>query len=145
MLSPRALSALSLVVAGAAICLCAPTAHAGERAGEDCFHAAVAKRKTSLGVHQWTIRLVTSWCTEPGAAGRREITSVSRRVSVRTGTSWRLVSRNLASERDPRTATTYADFHLRLRYPYFEQNCYPRLEIHMTARGASSTHRATGC
>ena len=128
---------LALLVASAA-----PAA--GETVPEKCFHESVRRHKESLGVHQWTIRLATRWCAGT-VDGRPQITSVNRRVTVRTGTNWKLVSRNLASERDRRTATSYADFHFRLRYPYFEQHCYPRLEIHMTARGASQTHRRTGC
>ena len=145
MLKPRIRTAIAMLAAAALMGAVTLPAQAGEHPRVDCFHAAVGKRKTSLGVHQWTIRLITTWCSAPGARGRPEITSVNRRVLVRTGTNWRLVSRNVANERTPRTATTYADFHFRLRYPHFEQNCYPRLEIHVTARGASSTHRETGC
>ena len=122
------------------MCVIALPAHAGERSPEECFQAAVAKRKTSLGVHQWTAGLRVRWCAAEG-----RVRAVRREARVRTGTNWQLVSKRVTERGGRRAATVVAGFHFRLRYPQFEQNCYPRLAIHVTGGGESRIRRRTGC
>jgi hypothetical protein len=130
-----------LVMAGA---LAAPATAESRGTDQRCFTASVGIHKTSLGVHQWTVRQRTRWCSAR-VGGRREIVSLRRELRVRTGTNWKLVSKRIDADRGRRSATNTAQFHFRLRYPYFEQNCYPRLAITMTAGGESRTSRETGC
>jgi hypothetical protein len=114
-------------------------------AGERCYDARAGERKTSFGVHQWTVRLDVHWCAT-GGPGRRSITSVSRDTRVRTGTNWRLISRSGGVERhNRRRASAESRFHFRLRYPYFEQNCYPRLALTLFANGEFERSVSTGC
>lgn len=129
---------------GVAIALPAP-ADGAASPNERCFAAAAGKRKTSLGVHQWTVRQKSHWCAER-RRGSWRITSVERRTRIRTGTNWRLVSRGGGIERDgSQSATGHSHFHFRLRYPYFEQNCYPRLKVTMWPSGDWTRSVRTGC
>ncbi len=131
-----------MLLAPPAVFAAAPSAGA---AGERCHDARAAERKTSFGVHQWTVRLDVHWCAT-GGPGRRSITSVSRDTRVRTGTNWRLVSRSGGVERQSRRrASAESRFHFRLRYPYFEQNCYPRLALSLLANGEFERSVSTGC
>jgi hypothetical protein len=110
-----------------------------------CHETTVGKRKTSLGVHQWTVRLEAEWCVQQGARGPR-IVSVIRDTRVRTGTNWKLVSRSGGVNWEGRRrATAESRFHFRLRYPYFEQNCYPRLAVEVRADGGYERLARTGC
>ena len=109
-----------------------------------CYVAKAGKRKTSLGAHQWTVRQEVRWCAET-RAGRRRITAAERRASVRTGTNWRLLSRSGAIRRRGARFVAESRFHFRLRYPYFEQNCYPRIEIKIWPSGRWARSVATGC
>ena len=118
-----------------------PTAGAAKR----CYDARAGKRKTSLGVHQWTARLAVEWCV--AGKGRNEsIVSVSRDTRVLTGTNWRLISRSGGVERESRRrAVAESRFHFRLRYPSFEQNCYPRIALILYANGGFERSVSTGC
>jgi hypothetical protein len=136
--------ALTSAVALAAVSLATLPGTAGARTGERCFDASIREHKTSLGVHQWTVRLETHWCSAL-RDDRWELVEVQRRASVRTGTNWKVISKRVTNDGGLRTATVTADYHLRLRYPWFEQNCYPVLEIRMNARGESRESRETGC
>ena len=126
----------------------APTGAAADsapRGADDCFTAQAGKRKTSLGVHQWTVRLHAEWCVAE-RDGRRTIVSAERRTIVRTGTNWRLISRSGSiTGKQTRHATAESRFHFRLRYPYLEQNCYPRVAIELWASGAFERSVETGC
>jgi hypothetical protein len=120
-------------------------APAAERGADRCFTATAKKRKTSLGVHQWTARLDAEWCVAE-RNGRTRIVSAGRETSVRTGTNWRLIWRSGEVDLDgPRRAKAEARFHFRLRYPYFEQNCYPRLALELFVDGAAERTVRTGC
>jgi len=142
--------ALITTTAAIAIALVAPPAlQAGEtgsaEASKRCYDARAAKRKTSLDIHQWTVRLDAHWCVS-GQHGRESIVSVSRDTTVRTGTNWRLVSRSGGVEQENRRrASAESRFHFRLRYPYFEQNCYPRLALTLLANGEFEREVRTGC
>ena len=105
----------------------------------------MVKRKTSVGAHQWTIEHRNTWCAEL-RRGRRRIVSVHRRARFETGTNWRLVGRSgSASKTGPATASSVTRAHFRLHYPYFEQNCFPRIETVMTATGGFDYTVDTGC
>ena len=124
----------------------APASQAREAgvADQRCFEAKVGKRKTSLGIHQWTVRQFTRWCAEHDGT-RWRIVSIGRRAIFRTGTNWRLVSRSgLVRERD-RSASAASWFHFRLRYPHFEQNCYPRLALKVWPSGRYERDVYIGC
>ena len=144
-----ALTVTTLLAALAAALLVPPTLHASERAAagvtERCYEARAGKRKTSLGVHQWTARMTVRWCV--AGRGRNEsIVSVSRDTRVRTGTNWRLISRSGGVEGEGRrVATAETRLHFRLRYPYFEQNCYPRLALTLHVDGGFERSVSTGC
>ena len=124
----------------------APAAAASAEPGPDrCFEAGAAKRKTSLGVHQWTLRLRAEWCVAE-TGGRPRIVSVRRSTRVRSGTNWKLISRSGSTEREgSRRATVESRAHFRLRYPYLEQNCYPSVAIEMLTTGAFTRTVRTGC
>jgi hypothetical protein len=140
---PRIAAVLSIAVLAAAAALFPGHAAAGD--AQQCFTAAAVKHKTSLGVHQWTVRLVAEWCVVE-RRGRARIVSVDRDTTIRTGTNWRLVSRSGAIELEgARRATVESRFHFRLRYPYFEQNCYPRLALHLLPDGEFERSVRTGC
>jgi hypothetical protein len=146
---PALILSITTIAAVLAVALAAPpVASAGATtsaaAGERCYDARAVKRKTSFGIHQWTARLKVHWCV----TGRRDpsIVSVTRDTSVRTGTNWRLISRSGGIEREGRRrATAESRFHFRLRYPYFEQNCYPRLALTLFANGGFERSASTGC
>jgi hypothetical protein len=128
-----------------AVTLALPLPAAGaDGPDQRCFAAKAGKRKTSLGVHQWTARQEVRWCAER-RAGRWRIASAQRRVSVRTATNWRLLSRGGEIRRRGARAVAESRFHFRLRYPYFEQNCYPRLEVKIWPSGKWTRSVATGC
>jgi hypothetical protein len=139
-----------MIFAIAVTAFAAPTAAAADAAPDGaspdrCFTANAGKRKTSLGAHQWTVRLRTEWCVAD-VEGRPRIVSVRRSTRVRTGTNWRLISRGGSLEREgSRRATAELRAHFRLRYPYFEQNCYPRVSIETLATGAFTRTVRTGC
>jgi opacity protein-like surface antigen len=133
--------AIGLVVLTAA----AGAAAATEPAPDRCFDASAGKHKTSLGAHQWTLRVTAEWCVAD-AGGRPHIVSTRRSTRVRTGTNWKLISRASSTEREgSRRATVESRAHFRLRYPYFEQNCYPRVAIEVQANGAFTRTVRTGC
>jgi hypothetical protein len=120
-------------------------AHDASRGELRCHDATVGKRKTSLGIHQWTVRLTAEWCVREGAK-RLRIVSVSRDTRVRTGTNWKLVSRSGGVDWEGRRrATAESRFHFRLRYPYLEQNCYPRLALEVRADGGYERVARAGC
>ena len=79
-------------------------------------------------------------------AKRPRIVSVSRDTRVRTGTNWKLVSRSGGVDWEGRRrATAESRFHFRLRYPYLEQNCYPRLALEVRADGGYERVARAGC
>ncbi len=134
------LTGLAIVVA-----LALPLRAAGaDGPGRTCFAAKAGKRKTSLGAHQWTVRQEVIWCAER-RAGRRRIVAADRRVSVRTGTNWRLLSHGGEIRRVGARVVAESRFHFRLRYPYLEQHCYPRIEITIRPSGDWARSVATGC
>jgi hypothetical protein len=141
---------ITTVALASAIALLAPPSvqAAGESsvgAGERCYDARAGKRKTSLGIHQWTARLRVQWCVA-GPSDRPSIVSVSRDTSVRTGTNWRLITRSGGVDRDNRRrVTAESRFHFRLRYPSFEQNCYPRIALTLFANGGFERSVNAGC
>lgn len=122
----------------------AETAAAGDGADVRCYSATARKRKTSLGVHQWTVRQTAEWCAVPRGA-RWRIVSVNRSARVRTGTNWRLISRSGGVNRDGARAIAESRFHFRLRYPYYEQNCYPRLVLELWPSGRFERTVRVGC
>ena len=129
----------------AALTASAAGAAPNEPPADRCFNANAGKHKTSLGAHQWTIRLRTEWCVAD-VDGRPKIVSVRRSTRVRTGTNWKLISRSGRLEHDgSRRVSAEMRAHFRLRYPYFEQNCYPRVAIEMLATGAFTRTVRTGC
>jgi len=78
--------------------------------------------------------------------GRRAIVSVARATRIRTGTNWKLISRSGGVDRSGRRrAAAVSRFHFRLRYPYLEQNCYPRLTLEVLASGRFERSVSTGC
>ena len=139
----------TLIAAIAAGLLTPPAADASERATagvtDRCYEARAGKRKTSFGVHQWTARLIARWCV--AGRGRNEtIVWVSRDTRVLTGTNWRLISRSGGVEGEGRRrATAETRLHFRLRYPHFEQNCYPRLALTLHVNGGFERSVSTGC
>ena len=138
---------ISVIAATGFAVLTAPTAGAApnEPPADRCFTASAGKHKTSLGAHQWTLRLQAEWCVAD-VDGRPKIVSVRRSTRVRTGTNWKLISRTGSTGREgSRRATVESRAHFRLRYPYFEQNCYPRVAIEMQANGAFTRTVRTGC
>lgn len=144
-----ALTITILLAALAAALLAPPAVHASERAAagvtDRCYEARAGKRKTSFGVHQWTARLIVRWCV--AGRGRNEaIVSVRRDTRVLTGTNWRLISRSGGVEGEGRRhATAETRLHFRLRYPHFEQNCYPRLALTLHVDGGFERSVSTGC
>jgi hypothetical protein len=136
---------ITVIAATGSAALTASPASAAPQEPDRCFTASAGKHKTSLGAHQWTIRLQTEWCVAD-VDGRPKIVSIRRSTRVRTGTNWRLISRSGRLEHDgSRRATAEMRAHFRLRYPYFEQNCYPRVAIEMLATGAFTRTVRTGC
>jgi hypothetical protein len=143
-----ALTITILALAGAIPLLAPPAADAaggtGGAAPNRCYEAKAGKRKTSLGIHQWTARLRVEWCVAGGDNG--SIVSVDRDSIVRTGTNWRLISRSGGVDRvNRRRVTAESRFHFRLRYPSFEQNCYPRIALTLFANGGFERSVSTGC
>jgi hypothetical protein len=137
--------AIPALIAVALLVVLAPPPAAGDAKTRRCWQAMVIKRKTSLGAHQWTIEHRNTWCAEV-RDGRRRIVSVSRRVHFETGTNWRLVGRSGAARKTgPGVATSHTSAHFRLRYPQFEQNCFPRIATVMTATGGFDYSVDTGC
>jgi hypothetical protein len=152
-ITARPLKALLIAIAAVFLSLTAAPGAAGAddaaaaadaRGAHRCHDAAAAKRKTSLGIHQWTVRLEVEWCVLD-RGGRPRIVSVDRDTTIRTGTNWRLISRSGGIETEGRRATAESRFHFRLRYPYLEQNCYPRLALTVSPDGSFERTVRTGC
>ncbi len=138
---------ISVIAATAFAALTASAAGAApnEPSADRCFSANAGKHKTSLGAHQWTLRVTAEWCVAD-VGDRPHIASVRRSTRVRTGTNWKLISRTGSTGREgSRRATVESRAHFRLRYPYFEQNCYPSVAIEMQANGAFTRRVRTGC
>ena len=138
---------LMLAAVGAAFLVLPTSSALPSAAGDDrrCWSAGVEKEKTSLGIHQWTLEQVSRWCAERQTGGWR-IVSADRRASFETSTNWRLISKSGRTRKlDSGAVRATTRAHFRLRYPYFEQNCYPRLALTMWPSGAVDRRVRTGC
>lgn len=101
-------------------------------AGERCYGARVSRRQSRYGVHQWTVRMAVRWCGRPYAHRVGwYITRKSGACKVTTGTNWRLISKRFRIRLRAKwhgrytLGTAVCRAHVRLSYPFFEQNAYP--------------------
>ena len=103
-----------------------------------CYKARVYQKSESLGVFQWGITLVKSWCGYPsGRIFRQE-----RNVYTSTGTNWKRISRVSRTKMSSRRkGKTYARAHFQLKYPHFEQNKRPEVGIRFNSSGHSRSWR----
>jgi hypothetical protein len=113
----------------------------GARDGERCYRAVAEKRKTSVGVHQWTIRQIDRWC-----ARASRVVSARQRLEIETGSGWRLISKRGRAAVKEGKAISRSRYHFRLRYSGgYEQNCYPRLVGRLRASGRARYRLDVGC
>jgi len=119
-----------------------PEVAAAAASERHCYGTVVSKRKTSVGVHQWTIRQIDNWCARGG-----RIVSIRQSLELETGSGWRLISKRGSTGREGRSsARTASRWHFRLRYSGgYEQNCYPRITGRLYASGHARHELDVGC
>lgn len=94
----------TLAVAATLVGTPASTEVAAAAASErHCYGTVVSKRKTSVGVHQWTIRQIDNWCARGG-----RIFSIRQSLELETGSVWRLISKRGSTGREGRSSARTA-------------------------------------
>lgn len=106
--------------------------------GRTCHLAGTEKRKSSRGVHRWTVRQLDRWCVRDG-----RVISVRQTLEVETGAGWRLVSKNGTTRTDGE-AVSKGRFHLS-RDGGNERSCYPRITATLLPTGEADYDADAGC